>query len=118
MNLKEAMDLKSRHLKKIMDIIYDSIKNSVVDNGSSVDMMFTGDISNFTVKVDGYEIGSKIDKPALLSMIGELLDGGYTLKANIDDKEYSGDSVKGCISGMGTGCYRKIYIVISGWKEW
>lgn len=117
MNLKEAMDLKSRHLKKIMDIIYDSIKNSVVDNGSSVDMMFTGDISNFTVKVDGYEVDSKIDKPALLSMIGELLDGGYTLKANIDDKEYSGDSVKGCISGMGTGCYRKIYIVISGWKE-
>lgn len=117
MNLKEAMDLKSRHLKKIMDIIYDSIKNSVVDNGSSVDMMFTGDISNFTVKVDGYEIGSKIDKPALLSMIGELLDGGYTLKANIDDREYSGDSVKGCISGMETGCYRKIYVDISGWKE-
>ncbi len=117
MTLKEAMDLKSRHLKKIMDIIYDSIKDSVVDNGSSVDMMFTGDISNLTVKVDGYEIGSKIDKPALLSMIGELLDGGYTLKANVDNKEYSGDSVKGCISGMETGCYRKIYVVISGWKE-
>lgn len=42
---------------------------------------------------------------------------GYTLKVNVDNREYSGDSVKGCISGMGTGCYRKIYIVISGWKE-
>ena len=117
MNLKEAMDLKSRHLKKIMNIIYDSIKESVVDNYSSVDLNFTGDISNLTMRVDGYEIGSKIDKSALLSMIGELLDGGYTLKANIDNREYSGDSIKDCISGMETGCYRKIYIVISGWKE-
>lgn len=117
MNLKEAMDLKSRHLKKIMDIIYDSIKNSVVDNGSSVDMMFTGDISNLTVKVDGYEIGSKIDKPALISIVSELLDGGYTLKVNVDNIEYSGDSIKDCLYGMGTGCYRKIYITISGWKE-
>lgn len=117
MNLKEAMDLRVAHIGKIMDIVYDSIKESVVDNDSSVDLNFTGDVSNLTMRVGGYEVDSKIDKPALLSMIGELLDGGYTLKANIDDKEYSGDSVKGCISGMGTGCYRKIYIVISGWKE-
>ena len=117
MNLKEAMDLRVAHIGKIMDIVYDSIKESVVDNDSSVDLNFTGDVSNLTMRVGGYEVDSKIDKPALLRMIGELLDGGYTLKANIDDKEYSGDSVKGCISGMETGCYRKIYITISGWKE-
>lgn len=117
MTLKEAMDLKSRHLKKIMDIIYDSIKESVVDNYSSVDLNFTGDISNLTVKVDGYEIGSKIDKPALVNIISKLLSDGYTLKANVDSREYSGDSVKDCISGMETGCYRKIYVDVSGWKE-
>lgn len=117
MTLKEAMDLRVAHIEKIMDIIYDSIKESVLDNDSSVDLNFTGDISNLTIRVDGYEVDSKIDKLALLSILGELLDGGYTLKANVDDKEYSGDSVKGCISGMETGCYRKIYIVISGWKE-
>lgn len=117
MNLKEAMDLKSRHLKKIMDIIYDTIKEDIEDNFSSIDLEFTGDISNLTIRVDGYEVDSKIDKLALVNIISKLLSDGYTLKADIDNKEYSGYSIKDCISGMETGCYRKIYIVISGWKE-
>lgn len=117
MTLKEAMDLRSRHLNKIMDVIYDTIKEDIEDNFSSADLEFTGDISNLTMRVDGYEVGSKIDKPALINIISKLLNDGYTLKDNIDNREYTGDSIKDCISGMGTGCYRKIYIVISGWKE-
>lgn len=117
MNLKEAMDLRVAHIGKIMDIVYDRIKDSVVDNDSSVDLNFTGDVSNLTMRVGGYEVDSEIDKPALLSIVSELLDGGYTLKVNVDNREYSGDGIKDCLYGMGTGCYRKIYITISGWKE-
>jgi hypothetical protein len=117
MTLKEAMDLKTKHLEKIMNVIYNNIKEDIEDNFSSADLEFTGDISNLTMRVDGYEVDSKIDKPALVNIISKLLSDGYTLKANVDSREYTGDSIKGCIDSLETGCYRKIYIVISGWKE-
>lgn len=117
MTLKEAMGLKTKRLEKIMNIIYGTIKEDIEDNFSSADLEFMGDISNLTMRVDGYEVDSKIDKPALVNIISKLLSDGYTLKANIDNREYSGDSIRDCISGMETGCYRKIYVDVSGWKE-
>lgn len=111
------MDLKTKHLEKIMDVIYNNIKEDIEDNFSSVDLNFTGDVSNLTMRVDGYEVDSKIDKSVLVNIISKLLSDGYTLKANVDNREYSGDSIKDCISGMETGCYRKIYVDVSGWVE-
>lgn len=118
MNLKEAMELKVQYVQGIKDIVYDIIKKSVMTNGSNIKIELAGaDVSSLCMVVDNYQIGTKVDKASLLNVLDELLDGEYILKAVIEDREYDGDGVRNAISNLGSGCYRKIIITVSGWKE-
>lgn len=118
MNLKEAMELKVQRVQGIKDIVYSRIKENVLTNGSNIKIELAGaDVSSLCMVVDGHQLSTKIDKAELLNVLNELLDGEYTLKAVIEDREYDGNSVRNAISNLGSGCYRKIIITISGWKE-
>ena len=118
MNLKEAMELKVQRVQGIKDVVYSRIKENVLTNGSNIKIELAGaDVSSLCMVVDGYQIGSKVDKAELINILDELLDGEYILKAVIEDREYDGDGVRNAISNLGSGCYRKIIITVSGWKE-
>lgn len=118
MNLKEAMELKVQRVQGIKDIVYSRIKENVLTNGSNIEIALAGaDVSSLCMVVDGHQIGSKVDKAELINILDELLDGEYILKAVIEDREYGGDGVRNAISNLGSGCYRKIIITVSGWKE-
>ena len=118
MNLKEAMELKVQRVQGIKDVVYSRIKENVLTNGSNIKIELAGaDVSSLCMVVDGYQIGSKVDKAELINILDELLDGEYILKAVIEDREYDGDGVRKAISNLGSGCYRKITINVSGWKE-
>ena len=118
MNLKEAMELKVQYVQGIKDTVYDRIKNSVVTNGSSITIKLAGaEMSSLCMIVDEYQVGVKVDKAALLNVVDELLDGEYTLKAEIEGREYDGYSIRDAISKLGSDCYRTILINVSGWKE-
>lgn len=118
MNLKEAIELKVQRVQGIKDVVYSRIKESVLTNGSNIQIELAGaDVSSLCMVVDGHQLSTKIDKAELLNVLDELLDGEYTLKAVIDDREYNGDGVRNAISNLGSSCYRKIIITVIGWKE-
>lgn len=118
MNLKEAMELKVQRIQGIKDVVYSRIKESVLNNGSNIQIELAGaDVSSLCMVVDGHQLSTKVDKAELLNVLDELLDGEYTLKAVIEGREYDGDGVRNAISNLGSDCYRKITINVSGWKE-
>ena len=118
MNLKEAIELKVQLIQGIKDIVYSRIKENVLTNGSNIQIELAGaDVSSLCMVVDGHQLSTKVDKAELLNVLDELLDGEYTLKAVIEGREYDGDGVRNDISNLGSDCYRKITINVSGWKE-